>query len=86
MGPAIYPWIGLLAGLFGGWLWQNLRPGIIAAIVIALLVGALTKFSDGVDALDFLIVGLGVTLAALMSFFGSVAGTRLRDYFERKSE
>lgn len=86
MGEAIYPWIGFLAGLVGGWFWQNLKPGIIAAIVIALLVGAFTKFSDGIDTLDYMIVGLGVILAALTSFFGTIAGTRLKDHFKRKSE
>ena len=84
MSPFTYPLIGFIAGMFGGWFWQNIKPGIIAAFVIALLAGSISTASDRTEGLDYLSVGLSVVLAMLMSFTGSVAGTRIRDYFEGK--
>ncbi len=39
MSLEIYPLIGLVCGLVGGWIWENVIPGGIAAIAIALLAG-----------------------------------------------
>lgn len=84
MNPAIYPLIGFLTGMLGGWIWQNLWPGAILAIVLSLLAGVFSLDLRTIGVVDYIGVGLGATLAGLMSFFGSVAGTLLKNYFERK--
>ena len=81
MPPVAYPLIGFITGMIGGWIWQNIKPGIIAAFVIALLAGSILTGTDRTDRFDYLGVGLGVFLATLTSFFGSIAGTRLKDHF-----
>ena len=81
--PAIYPLIGLLTGMIGGWFWQNLKPGMIGAVLIASLAGIAGGLDDRIGITG---LGLGITLAALMSFFGTVAGSRLRGHFERKKK
>ncbi|MBX7532973.1 hypothetical protein K3165_08575 [Qipengyuania sp. 1XM1-15A] len=86
MSPEIYPLIGLVCGLVGGWIWENVIPSGIAAIAIALLAGLIAEASSSFDGLGLLMVVLGTILAGLMSFFGTVTGTRLKEYFERKSE
>ncbi|MBX7513526.1 hypothetical protein K3179_03085 [Qipengyuania sp. GH38] len=86
MSPEIYPLIGLVCGLVGGWIWENVIPGGIAAIAIALLAGLIATAPSSFDGLGLLMVVLGTILAGLMSFFGTVTGTRLKEYFERKSE
>ena len=86
MSPEIYPLIGLVCGLLGGWIWENVIPGGIAAVAIALLAGLIAAAPSSFDGLSLLIVILGTILAGLMSFFGTVTGSRLKEYFERKSE
>jgi len=86
MPPFAYPLIGFVAGMIGGWFWQNIKPGLIAAFLITLSAGSISIALNGADGLDYFIVSLSVFVAMLTSFFGSVAGVRIKDSLERNSK
>ena len=51
------------------------------------IVASIFAFSGlTMSTADYVVVALGVIIAALMSFFGTVGGTRAKDAFERSKK
>ena len=73
-GAVIYPLIGIAAGLVGGVLWRNVFAGGVLALVFSAIWALLAGGHAG-----WFGIALGVILAVLMSFFGSVGGVMLRE-------
>ncbi|MBS7669429.1 hypothetical protein [Croceicoccus gelatinilyticus] len=74
----IYPLIGFGCGFVGGWFTSNVLPGLLVAGAFAAVWFVAAHYGSPIQTIHFAMAVLGITLAALMSFFGAVMGVRIR--------
>ncbi|MFN3990819.1 MAG: hypothetical protein ACK4IS_11225 [Erythrobacter sp.] len=83
MDALAYPLIGLAAGLTGGWFKSSLLPGALGAVSVAAIIGIVELNQSALHAADYVQLAMGVTLATLISFVGSIASIRIRRHLGR---
>jgi uncharacterized protein YacL len=78
-----YSLIGLAAGLIGGWIRSTVLPGALAAVAVALIIGIVALNKSALHAADYVQLAIGIILATIMSFLGSMASMRIREHLGR---